>query len=84
MSGTQGKAYKLISEELPAFERRAGISEYDGLLNEFVKGKAATVRVDYPDKSTKALMAALRSRVKKRSLKVKVAMRKGKIYLTRA
>ena len=29
-------------------------------------------------------MAALRARVGKRDLKVKVAMRKGKIYLTKA
>jgi len=65
-------------------ERRPGISEYDGLLNDFVKGKAETVRVNYPGKSTKALMAALRSRVKKKDLKVKVAMRRGNIYLTKA
>jgi len=80
----EGKPYQLISEELPVLERAARTSEYDSLLDEFVKGKAGTVRVDYPSKSTKALMAALRSRVKKRDLKVKVAMRKGDIYLSKA
>jgi len=77
------KKYKLISEELPVSERAVGVSEYDELLAEFVKGKAGTVRVNYPGKSTKALMAALRARVKKRDLKAKVAMRKGNIYLTK-
>jgi len=78
------KKYKLISEGLPVLERAARISEYDELLDDFVKGKAETVRVDYQDKSTKALMAALRTRVKKRDLKIKVAMRKDNIYLTKA
>jgi len=78
------KKYKLISEELPVEGRAARTSEYDGLLDDFVKVKAETVRVDYPGKSTKALMAALRSRVKKKDLKAKVAMRKGNIYLTKA
>jgi len=77
------KKYKLISEKLPVAERAASISEYDGLLDDFVKGKAETVRINYPGKSTKALMAALRARVKKKDLKVKVAMRKGNIYLTK-
>ena len=77
------KKYKLISEQIPVAERVVRISEYDGLLDDFVKGKAGTVRVDYPDKSTKALMAALRARVKKKDLKVKVVMRKGNIYLTK-
>jgi len=78
------KKYKLISEQLPVAERAVRISGYDGLLDEFVKGKAGTVRVDYPGKSTNALMAALRIRVKKRDLKIKVAMRKGSIYITKA
>jgi hypothetical protein len=78
------KKYRLISEGLPVAERAVRISEYDGLLDDFVKGKAGTVRVDYPSKSTKALMAALRARVKKKDLKVKVAMRKRNLYLTKA
>ena len=40
-------------------------------------------RIEYPDKSMKALMAALRSRIKKRNLEVKVALRKGNLYLTK-
>ena len=78
------KKYKLISEELPVEWKAGWTSEYDGLLDEFVKVKAATVRVEYPSKSIKALMAALRSRVKKRNLQLKVAMRKGNLYLTKA
>ena len=78
------KKYKLISEQLPVAERAVRISEYDGLLDDFVKGRAGSVRLDYPDKSTKALMAALRARVKKKDLKIRVAMRKGNLYLTKA
>ena len=78
------KKYKLISEQLPVAERAVRISEYDGLLDDFVKGRAGSVRVDYPDKSTKALMAALKTRVKKKDLKIRVAMRKGNLYLTKA
>jgi hypothetical protein len=65
-------------------ERAVGTSEYDSLLDEFIKGDLKTARVEYPDKSIKALMAALRSRTKKRTLSVKVAMRKGNLYLTKA
>jgi ribosomal protein L10 len=80
----EGKPYQLISEELPVLERAVRTSEYDELLDEFVKGSLHTARVEYPDKSMKALMAALRSRIKKRNLEVKVALRKGNLYLTKA
>ena len=80
----EGKPYQLISEELPVLERAVRTSEYDELLDEFIKGSLKTARVEYPDKSMKALMAALRSRIKKRNLNVKVALRKGNLYLTKA
>lgn len=80
----EGKPYQLISEELPVLERAIRTSEYDELLDEFIKGSLKTARVEYPDKSMKALMAALRSRIKKRNLNVKVALRKGNLYLTKA
>lgn len=80
----EGKPYQLISEELPVLERAVRTSEYDELLDEFIKVSLKTARVEYPDKSMKALMAALRSRIKKRNLNVKVALRKGNLYLTKA
>jgi hypothetical protein len=79
----EGKPYQLIAEELPVLERAVRTSEYDELLDEFIKGSLKTARVEYPDKSMKALMAALRSRIKKRTLDVKVALRKGNLYLTK-
>lgn len=78
------KPYRLISVELPEWERVARALEYDELLNEFVKSGHKTVRVEYPGKSTNALMSALKMRAKKRDLKVKVASRKGRLYLTKA
>jgi len=80
----EGKPYTLVKEELPVLERAVRTSEYDELLDEFIKGELRTARVEYPDKSMKALMAALRSRIKKRNLTVKVALRKGNLYLTKA
>jgi len=77
------KPYQLIKEELPVLERAVRTSEYDELLDDFVKSELKTARVEYPDKSMKALMAALRSRIKKRNLSVKVALRKGNLYLTK-
>ena len=80
----EGKPYELVPEVLPVLERAVRTSEYDELLDDFVKGKADTVKVEYPGKSLKALMAALRSRIKKRGLNVRVALRKGNLYLTKA
>ena len=77
------KPYKLVSEELPLLERAVRASKYDELLDEFQKSDLKTARVEYPDKSLNALMSALRIRVKKRDLKVKVASRKGNLYLTK-
>jgi len=77
------KPYKLVSEELPVLERAIRVSEYDGLLDEFIKGDIKTARVEYPGKSIRALMAALRARIKKRNLNVKVVMRKDNLYLTK-
>ena len=55
---TDKKPYQLIKEELPVLERAVRTSEYDELLDEFIKGELKTARVEYPDKSMKALMAA--------------------------
>jgi hypothetical protein len=80
---SEKKPYQLVKEDLPVLERAVRTSEYDELLDEFTKSDLKTARVDYPDKSMKALMAALRSRIKKRNLDVKVALRKGNLYLTK-
>jgi len=77
------KPYELVEEELPVLERAVRTSEYDELLDDFVKSDLKTARVEYPSKSIKALMAALRSRIKKRDLNIKVAMRKSNLYLTK-
>ena len=79
------RPYRLITEELPKTERGIGarISKYDELLNEFLGVDAKTVKIQYPNKSTNALMAALRSRIKKRDLQARVVMRKGNLYLTK-
>jgi len=80
----EDKPYRLISAELPVLERAVRTSEYDELLDDFIKSSDKTARVEYPDKSMKALMAALRSRIKKRNLSLRVALRKGNLYLTKA
>lgn len=77
------KKYRLISEDLPVLEVGISSSEYDGLLDDFIKGKAGTVRIDFPSKSTKALISALRSRITKRNLRLKAAERNGNVYLTK-
>ena len=78
----EDKPYRLISAELPVLERAVRTSEYDELLDDFIKSSLRTARIEYPDKSMKALMAALRSRIKKRNLSLRVALRKGNLYLT--
>ena len=77
------KPYRLIPEELPKSARAVRGSEYDGLLDEFTRGSVVTVRVDYPGKTAKALMAGLRSRIKKRVLKIRLSLRKGNLYLAK-
>jgi len=82
MSG-KTKSYSLIPEELPkrGMARRASI--YDELLNNFMESETKTARVEYPNKSINALMAGLRSRIKTRGLNIRVALRKGNLYLTK-
>jgi hypothetical protein len=78
------KPYRFVAEELPAIAVvRARGSRYDGLLDDFVRGKSETVRVEYPGKSTNNLMSSLRARIRVRGLKAKVALRKGRVYLTK-
>ena len=77
------KPYRLIPEELPKSARAVRGSEYDGLLDEFCKGNVPTARVDYPGKTAKALMAGLRSRIKKRELTIRLSLRKGNLYLAK-
>jgi len=77
------KPWKLIPEELPKSTRAVRSSEYDGLLDEFSKGESRTSRVDYPGKSAKALMAGLRSRIKKRELQIRLSLRRGNLYLSK-
>ena len=77
------KPYRLIPEELPKSARAVRGSEYDGLLDEFTRGNVPTARVDYPGKTAKALMAGLRSRIKKRELKIRLSLRKGNLYLAK-
>lgn len=76
------KTFSLIPEELPkAIARRTSI--YDELLNDFTECGIKSAKVEYPSKSNNALMAGLRSRIKTRSLKVRVVLRKGRLYLTK-
>jgi len=79
----RGKPYRLVAEELPPVERGVRVSEYDDLLDTFVESDVKTARVEYPDKPMKALMVALRARVRRRDLKVRVVQRKGSLYLTK-
>ena len=77
------KPYSLIPEELPraGVARRASI--YDELLDDYMKGSAKSARLEYSSKSTNALMAGLRSRIRTRGLNIRVVFRKGKLYLTK-
>lgn len=77
------KRYSLIPEELPKAEVARRASIYDDLLDEFSKGGAKSTRLEYPGKSTNALMAGLRSRIKTRGLNIRVVLRRGRLYLTR-
>ena len=76
------KPYRLVAGELPALGVKKG-SEYDGLLDDFVRGKAETVRVEYRGKSTNALRSTLDTRIRARGLKARVAERGGRVYLTK-
>ena len=83
MSATS-KPYRLIAEELPEIPRIVKGSMYDELLDEFVKGKAETVRIEYAEKSAKNLMSGILARIKKKKLGVKLAVRKNQLYLVKS
>ncbi len=78
------KPYRLIAEELPEIPRIIKGSVYDELLDEFAKGKAKTTRVEYTGKNAKNLMSGIRARIKKRKLDVRLAVRKGQLYLVKS
>ena len=78
------KPYKLIAEALPEVPRVIRGSVYDELLDEFMKGKAKTVRVEYSGKNAKNLMSGIRARIKKRKLDVNLAVRRGQLYLVKS
>ncbi len=78
------KPYRLISEELPEIPKIVRGSVYDELLDDFVKGKAKTSRVEYTGKNAKNLMSGIRARIKKRKLDVRLAVRKGQLYLLKS
>jgi hypothetical protein len=77
------RGYSLVPEELPGPVTARRTSIYDELLDEFVGSSMDTARLEYPGRSVNALMAGLRSRIKTRSLPVRVVLRKGKLYLTK-
>jgi hypothetical protein len=77
------KPYKLIAEDLPEVPRIVRGSIYDELLDEFQKSKAKTVRVEYGGKNAKNLMSGIRARIKKRKLDIKLAVRRGSLYLVK-
>ncbi len=78
------KPYRLIAEELPEIPKIIKGSVYDELLDEFVRGKAKTTRVEYAGKNAKNLMSGIRARIKKRKLDVQLAVRKGQLYLVKS
>ena len=78
------KPYRLIAEELPEIPKIIKGSVYDELLDEFVRGKAKTTRVEYTGKNAKNLMSGIRARIKKRKLDVRLAVRKGQLYLVKS
>jgi hypothetical protein len=78
------KPYRLIAEELPEIPKIIKGSVYDELLDEFVKGKPRTTRVEYTGKNAKNLMSGIRARIKKRKLDVRLAVRKGQLYLVKS
>ena len=63
------KPYKLVPEEILPLPRGTRFSIYDMIINEFLKSKEISVRVEYPDKSVTAIASGLRSRIRKRKLK---------------
>lgn len=77
------KPYKLIPAKLPEIPRIVRGSIYDNLLDDFVNGKAKTVRVEYVGKNSKNLMSGIRARIKKRKLEIKLAVRLGSLYLVK-
>jgi hypothetical protein len=78
------KPYRLIAEDLPEIPKIIKGSVYDELLDEFVRGKAKTTRVEYTGKNAKNLMSGIRARIKKRKLDVRLAVRKGQLYLVKS
>ena len=78
------KPYKLVPEKIPPLSRRARVSMYDMIINEFLESEESAVRVEYQNKSVTALASGLRSRIRKRKLKnVRVSVKAGKVYLVR-
>ena len=77
------RGYSLVPEELPGAATTRRTSIYDELLDEFMDGSMDTARLEYVGRSVNALMAGLRSRIKTRSLPVRIVLRKGQLYLTK-
>lgn len=78
------KPYRLIAEDLPEVPRIVKGSVYDALLDDFVKGKAEAVRIEYAGKTARNLMSGIRVRIKKRKLDVRLAVRKNQLYLLKS
>ncbi|MEM2094319.1 MAG: hypothetical protein QXI32_03370 [Candidatus Bathyarchaeia archaeon] len=77
------KPYRLIPEELPEIQKIIKGSMYDELLDDFLKSKSKTCRVEYAGKNSKNLMSGIRARIKKRKLDIKLAIRSGQLYLVK-
>jgi len=76
----------IVQEELPPpekFVRKR--KEYDECIEEFLDSGFETVRVNIPDVKPKNLYRQLHDRIKQKGLegKVRVCMRKDKVYLVR-
>ena len=70
-------------KELPKVERRGRGSEYDNVIEQFLKGEAKYAEIAKEGVTSMSLASALRGRINKKKLtdKIKVRQIKKKIYL---
>lgn len=75
----------IIPEEIPKWMIVKARKEYDECIDEFLESNLESARVNIPDVKTKSLARLLAGRIKKRQLsdKVRVSVRKDRVYLVR-
>ena len=75
--------YNLVPAELPGKVGRKRATVYQDIIDEFVNGENAVVRVDLPGKKLSTIALQLRRTVNAKGVDVSVVQREDHIYLVR-